>query len=546
MRDLLVKMKPDRFEDIIAVLALYRPGPLGSGMVDTYVHCKHGTEPIPKRHPVLDSILEETNGVILYQEQVMRIANKLAGFSLNEADTLRKAMGKKKPELIQAFKQQFVDGAKANDVDPDFAKEVFGLMEYFGGYGFNKSHSTAYALISYQTAYLKANHPVEFLAGNMCCEFENTEKLVELVEECRRREIPILPPDINRSGVYFSVEEGDKIRFGMGAIKNVGTKAVESIIESRDARTAEGEGPFEDLFDLCESIDLKQCNKALLENLVKAGALDPLGSNRAALFESIEDAVAVGNRSQSDKRSGQMGLFGAPAEAETAGADDPAMSVEPWPDAIVLQNEKDTLGFFLSTHPLARYEEILRRFIRVPIHKLNDLKEDTEVTAGGMFKKVRTTVTKAGRRKGSRMALGQVEDFTGTCSFVIFSEDYEKYQDLIEDDAVVFLRGRVDRRREEPSLRVSEVIPVEKGLAKLTRYMTIRLDPGTTDDDELLNLKSVLQNHKGACPVILSLSHNGQGTTHVQTSANFYILPSEELKERIEGSLPRVEVAFHA
>jgi len=542
MRDLLVKMKPDRFEDLIAVLALYRPGPLGSGMVETYVRCKHGQESIPKRHPILDSILEETNGVILYQEQVMRIANKLAGFSLNEADTLRKAMGKKKRELLQSFREKFVRGAVARGVDEAFAREIFGLMEFFGGYGFNKSHSTAYALISYQTAYLKANYPIEFLAGNLCCELENSDKLAELLDECRRLGIRLLPPDVNASAIYFSVEDGDAIRFGLGAIKNVGIRAMESIVTAREARP---EGRFDTLYDLCESIDLRLNNRTVLESLVKAGALDSIHPNRSYLFSQVEGGIAAGSGAQADRRSGQMGLFGAPASDVPADAPAADAETEPWADQTVLAYEKETLGFYLSSHPLTRYEELLRRYSRWTVSRLGDLRDEAEVVIGGMLRRMRTTVTKSGRRKGSTMALGQLEDFTGSCPIVIFSEDYERHRQWINEDAVVFLRGRVTRRRDELSLRVAEVIPADRAIGRLTRYLTIRFDPDGTVQEDLVRLRTLLKDHRGPCPVILSLRKNGTRTTHVQASSDYAVIPSEDLRNRIEETLERAEVAFH-
>jgi DNA polymerase-3 subunit alpha len=547
MRELLVKMKPDEFGDLIAVLALYRPGPLGSGMVDTYVRCKHGLEPIPRRHPVLDSILQETNGVILYQEQVMRIANKLAGFSLNEADMLRKAMGKKKPELIQSFREKFVEGASRQDVDESLAREIFGLMEYFGGYGFNKSHSTAYALISYQTAFLKANYPVEFLAACMSCDLQNTDKLVELIEESRRLGIRLLPPDINRSRVDFTVEEGDAIRFGLGAIKNVGVRAIESIL---DARRESGE--FRSLHDLCESIDLRLNNKQVLEHLVKAGAFDSIHPNRATLFHRLDAAIAVGASVQSDRRAGQMALFAAPggapepASASPVPGSDDLPEAEAWPDRIVLQHEKESLGFYLSNHPLTRYQGIIEAFSRTTTDRLADLREESEITIGGMLRKIRTTVTRTGRRKGSRMAMCRLEDFRGSCPVVVFSDEYEKYQEMIEEDAIVFLRGRVDRRREEPSLRVSEIIPIENALARLTRYVTIRLDPTLTADEDLLQVRSILKGHQGGCPVIFNLpGSNGRGAVYVQTSRDLYVSPCESLKREIEATVGRGCVAYH-
>jgi len=546
MRDLLVKMKPDKFEDLIAILALYRPGPLGSGMVDTYVRCKHGLEPIPKRHPILDSILEETNGVILYQEQVMRIANKLAGFSLNDADMLRKAMGKKKPELLQAFRVKFIEGAARNDVDEGFAAEIFGLMEYFGGYGFNKSHSTAYAMITYQTAYLKANFPVEFLAACMTCDMQNTDKLAELIEECRRLGIRILPPDVNRSRVDFTVEEGDAIRFGLGAIKNVGVRGIESILEARETK-----GAFTSLFDLCESIDLRLNNKQALEHLIKAGALDGIHANRAHLIATLDEAMAVGSTVQSDRRAGQMALFGSPdsgASRGEAGAlpRDDTRETEPWPDRMQLQFEKETLGFFLSDHPLTRYQGMMKAFSKTTTDRLAELPDDAETLIGGMLRKIRTTVTRTGRRKGSRMAMCRLEDFQGTCPIVVFSDIYEKCQDLVQEDAIVFVRGRVDRRRDEPSLRVTELIPVEKAVSRLTRYVTIRIDPNLMGDEQLTRVKGILRSHQGECPVILSLTgRNGRGGVYVQTSRDHYVAPCEELRREIESAVGRGAVAYH-
>jgi DNA polymerase III subunit alpha len=540
MRDLLQKMRPDCFEDLIAILALYRPGPLGSGMVETFVRCKHGEEEIRYKHPLLEPILRETNGVILYQEQVMRIANRLAGFSLNEADSLRKAMGKKKPEIMAKFKEKFIGGAVANGVEESTAKELFGLIEFFGGYGFNKSHSTAYALISYQTAYLKANYPVEFLAAVLSCEIDNTDKVVEYVNECRRLAIPILGPHVNHSRQDFSVESGG-IRVGLLAVKGIGEKAVEAILRARDAG-----GAFRTVFDLCERADVRAANRTALEILAKAGALDGLGAHRAALLAEVDGAVTSGARAQEDRRAGQGSLFGggAAVAAAVAAAPPPSAAAAPWNDREILLAEKETLGFYLSSHPLLKHEEVLKRFSSAKTTELANRKDGDEVLIGGMVKSLRSTVTRAGRNKGERMALLRIEDLEGSVGAVVFATEFAKYSELVVEDAIAFFKGRLDLSREEPSIKVSEIVGMDRALASLCRFLSLRIDEDRASDDKLQTLRSLLERHPGSCPVILELVSSSGEKTQIRTASRFSVTPSDRIVSDLAGVVGEGAVSF--
>ena len=354
MRELLRRLQPDRFEDVIAVLALYRPGPLGSGMDKIFTERKHGREETVYPHEALAAILGETHGVILYQEQVMRIAHDMAGFSMNEADSLRKAMGKKKPEIIASFKEKFIGGASERDVPAKIAKEIFEQIEHFAKYGFNKSHSTAYAVISYQTAYFKANYPAALLAAVLSCEINFVEKMVEYLAECKRMQIEVRPPDINDSGHNFTVRQG-VIHYGLVAVKGVGEKAVEAILAERSKS-----GEFRSLFDFTERVDLRQVNKTVVEQLIRCGAFDKLGATRTRLLAAVKTAIEEGARVQAEKRAGQLSLFG--------GDDAVQASAENYPDVPeaskleILAGEKSSLGFYLSGHPLDDYEDDLSPF----------------------------------------------------------------------------------------------------------------------------------------------------------------------------------------
>ncbi|MHC4861218.1 MAG: DNA polymerase III subunit alpha, partial [Planctomycetota bacterium] len=379
MRELLAKMRPDCFEDIVAILALYRPGPLGSGMVDSFVMRKHGLEKVTYPHEVLAPILEETYGTLVYQEQIMFIANRMAGFTMNEADNLRKAMGKKKPEVMARFKERFLAGAQERSVDQRIAVEIWEQMEHFAHYCFNKCHTTAYAIVTYETAYLKANYPVEFMAALMTCDMGVTDKIVRYMGECRKMGIEVRPPDANVSNAEFTVEDG-VIRFGLGAVKGVGISAIHSIEAARE----EAGGCFRSLFDFCERVDLRLVNRAAIEALVKAGCFDSLSTNRAQLMEGVAPAVRVGSRAQQDRDAGQLGLFGGEPE-EDAAPDEGLPDVPAWPEPQVLAFEKENLGFYVTSHPLAAHEEVIRAFSSASTSTLKELEDGQKITLGGMF-----------------------------------------------------------------------------------------------------------------------------------------------------------------
>lgn len=535
MRDLLRRMKPDRFEDLVAVLALYRPGPLGSGMVDTYVQRKHGQEPIEYPHASLEPILEESLGVILYQEQVMRIANILSGFSLNESDNLRKAMGKKKPEILAKFKKQFVDGAKANDVEEKVASEIFDLIEYFAGYGFNKSHSAAYALITYQTAWLKANFPIEFMAGLLTCEMIQIDKTVEYTEECRSMGIEILPPDVNTSFRRFAVEDG-KIRFALAAIKGVGEGAVDALVEVREA-----DGPFRTIFDLCERVDSQKANRATIEALIHAGACDTLEGNRAQKLAVLDDAMALGSAADRDRRTGQGSLFGTDDLEEELKESGESLLPE-IPEILEqdrLQKEKDVLGFYLTGHPLNRVRSEIQRFGTSNIRAMAKAVPGTKVTVGGIICGVRVVVIRQGRNAGQKMAILRFEDFTGTCEAVIFSDLYPTLIDRLATDKICFLEGEVDFRREEPNLRVEAFYELDEARHKLTRKVTLQVDSGDDLDLVLTAVKRVLKGHPGSMPVFFDLRVPSHGAVTIRADDEYKIActpPFLEDMEKILGS----------
>ncbi|HLX62620.1 MAG TPA: DNA polymerase III subunit alpha [Planctomycetota bacterium] len=436
MRNLLVDARPDCLDDLTALNAMYRPGPMGN--IPSFCGRKHGREPIEYMVPQLEPILKDTYGIIVYQEQVMQIANQLANFSLSEADSLRKAMGKKKKDLMDKYGVQFVEGCKKNGIDAQKAKELYDLIAKFAEYGFNKSHAAAYAFVAYQTAYLKANYAAEFMAGNMSLEQGNTGKVVEYIDESRRMNLDVLPPDINKSGLRFGIENDNLLRFSLSAIKGVGEKAVESIVAEREKK-----GPFKDLFDFCERVDGKNANKGCMESLIKAGAFDAIsqGFGRATLIAALEDAMANGAKQREDRDSGQMNLFGgddANTPASSAKARMP--QVPEWSDKQRLEEEKKVLGFYFSGHPLAEARELVEGLSSCSIKALNEIPEGYEVVLGVYVTAVRTTFTKA---KNEKMAVLTVEDFTASTQVVVFPRTYEKYKQLVQPDRILFVRGKI-------------------------------------------------------------------------------------------------------
>jgi DNA polymerase-3 subunit alpha len=542
MRELLRRLRPDRFEDVIALLALYRPGPLEGGMVERYVQRKHGVEPITYEHPDLEPILKETNGVILYQEQVMRIANVLAGFTLNEADNLRKAMGKKKKEIMERFKEKFVGGAVAKGSDRKLATRIFDLIEFFAGYGFNKSHSTAYALISYQTAYLKANYPTEFMAAVLTCELSNTDKLVEYLEESRRMGIEILPPHINSSEKGFSVEDG-KIWYGLEAIKGIGGKVVDLILEAR-SRAPEA---FRSIFEFCERVDGQAVHKTVLEGLVACGAFDCFGQRRSQLMASVDAAMTRGTESRKDRKSGQMTFFslfgdagagGGSAAGSRAGGGFAVQETYPeipeWSEEERLGREKQSLGFYLSGHPLFAWRRLIQKYANNTIPGLHSAADGDEVVVGVQVAKLTKKVSK---KSGEPFWIATVEDLQGSVELFVNREQFEAAQGALQEDALVLLKGTARHRDGAASLRLDAVLPLKDAPAKLTRDLCLVFPLGRLEgrDDLLFKLKQVLASYRGGCPVFLVFRREGSERAIVEVGRDSFCAPGIELLQEVDA-----------
>ena len=507
MRDTLRKAKPQRFEDLIALNALYRPGPLRGGVIDEFIARKHGRVQIKYEVPQLEPILNDTYGVIAYQEQVMRIASDLAGFTMGEADLLRKAMGKKDASVMQAQRERFVQGATARGIPRKKATKIFELMEYFAGYGFNKSHSTAYALLAYQTAYLKANYPWYFMAALLTIESQNTDKLALYLGECRDLGVPILPPDVNTSDLAFTVTT-DGIRFGLAAIKNVGEGAIASILEVRQRC-----GRIVSLFKLCEEVDLRLVNTRVLESLAKGGALDSLftadhgapvtqpGVVRARLLATIDRAIEQGSRYQRDRDLGQSQLFGEGSGSDTALA--PLLEAAPWTETQQLAFEKEALGLYLSGHPVDRVAAALQAFGARPIDTL--AASEADVSVGGIVTSCRQLKT----RRGERMAVFTLDDPTGALEIVVFPEAFAKHGRLVEDDGMVIVRGKLERDDETARLLASELLPMTGLAERIAHEVGIRLDVPPHDRSTLEALAELFARHRGDRRVSVELQLYG-------------------------------------
>ena len=507
MKDILRRFKPEKLEDLTALNALYRPGPIGGGMIDDFIKRKHGEKRVEYDLPELKETLEETLGVIVYQEQVQQIANRLAGYSLGEGDILRRAMGKKKKEEMEAQREKFVAGAKAKGFDEKKVAKIFDLMEQFAGYGFNKSHSAAYALLAYQTAYLKAHYPVCFMSALLTSEISNTDKIVKYINECRDMGIKILPPDINISHLHFT-PAGPDIRFGLAAIKNVGTNAINSILEARD-RT----GRFKSIFEFCEHVDLRLVNKRVIESLIKAGALDSLGHRRAQLFAVIDKAIETAQKVQRDLESGQQGLFGMSAFVlhDSVGPEPEANQVLPnvpeWPETLLLSYEKETLGFYITGHPLAKFARDLKDFSTVNTETVSEVEPGTEISIGGIVSTLKHLKTK----KGDRMAVIQLEDLTGSIEAVIFPEPFQRCQNLLKADASLLVKGVLDVEDSgNRKVLVNEIQSLEGLRERMAEFVTIHVNLKGIDETAATRLQTVLGGHPGDASVIFQLEHPKQ------------------------------------
>lgn len=449
LRSILRDLKPQSFEDIIALVALYRPGPLGSGMVDDFIKRRHGEVEVEYLHPSLEPILQSTYGVIVYQEQVMRIASDLGGFTLGEADLLRRAMGKKKPEIIAGLRKQFIEGALGKGLSQEIAGKIFDLMEYFAGYGFNKSHSAAYALLAYQTAYLKAHYSVEFMAALLTSVMETKDKVPFYIEECRQRKIEILPPDVNESGESFQVS-GNKIRFGLAAIKQVGYQAIETIILERK------EGLYESLQEFCERVDLSHINRRVVENLIKAGAFSSLHTSRAQLLEILGLCMEQGITWQKQRNSNQLSLFDISAQKDLFNPPIVMPQVRDFTKKEILQMEKEVLGLYLSGHPLNEYKDTIRELVSHRIEELGRVNDGERVEVAGIITALRRSVT----RRGESMAYFFLEDVTGSVETLVFPKKLGNYNAMLQSDLPVLVHGRVNNQEDKPKLFLEIMRPL--------------------------------------------------------------------------------------
>jgi DNA polymerase III subunit alpha len=580
MQDLLMRMKPDRLEDLIAANALYRPGPME--LIPLYCQRKHGREAVPKVHPIMDAILAETYGIMVYQEQVMQIFNQLGGIELSAAYKLIKAISKKQTEVIAKYKPDFLKGTAEKGIARDAALELFELILRFGGYGFNKSHSTRYAIIAFETAYLKTYYPLEYMAALLTYEMGNTDKMVEYIEECRRllmpdgsRGIRVLPPDVNESGTDFTPlyeTDGDAnngataksrkksngtspvpngaavIRFGLCAVRGVGEKAIEAIIAQRSAG-----GRFDTLHGFADRVDLRTVQRSTIEALIKCGAFAGISPRRSQLLAALDGAVEIAQRNQEDRRSGQLSMFASPG-ATAALAHHPAPvlpDVPEAPKAQLLAWEKELLGFYITSHPLLEQEQALLHFCTANSRSAQTLPENTQVIIGGIITRVKKTMTKTGRSAGMTMANITLEDLEGQIDAVLFAQTLaeiaKKYPDAVALERIVFLRGHVDRRRETPCIVVDELIRAANAVGRFTTNVGIKLDPARHGETVITQVAEILRRYAGPIRVYAQISvpvpSGGQALAQteskvtLQLSKEYGVRPGAELVEELEKIL---------
>ena len=528
MRSLLCKIRPDKLDELIAANALYRPGPMV--MIKDFVARKHGQATYEFAHPALKEILDETYGIMAYQEQVMRIANRLGDIPLRRAYKLIKAISKKNHDVIAAEQETFLAGCKQHGLADKKATDIWELITNFGQYGFNKSHSARYAQVAYQTAYLKAHYPVEFMAALLTYEMGDSDKLAEYMDECRRMGIEVAPPDVNESGAHFTVL-GEKIRFGLAAVKGVGERAVEAIIAAREPL-----GRFTTLFEFCDHVDAQLVNKSVVDSLVKCGAFDSTGAHRSQLAAVLERALSAGARAQSDARAGQMNFLDAFAEAapppEVALPDIPE-----WPEQRLSRCEKESLGLYVKHHPLTPVADTIRHFASATSADLSDLAHDTPVIVGGMIKSIRTIITKTGKNAGAKMAIFDLEDLAGAIGCVVFPRDLPALEPFLETDRVVFVKGTVDRRREQPQVRTAEVFDVAEGKRRLSSALVIRLSNGGLDQAVMQAIADALRAHPGPVPVYLQVENPAGAKTLIRAGETYRVTMDADLQRALDDLL---------
>ncbi|KAE9626853.1 DNA polymerase III subunit alpha [Aeromonas veronii] len=543
MKDLIKRLRPDCFEDMIALVALFRPGPLQSGMVDNFIDRKHGNEAISYpdekwQHESLKPILEPTYGIILYQEQVMQIAQTLAGYTLGGADMLRRAMGKKKPEEMAKQRAGFEEGAVKNGVDGELAMKIFDLVEKFAGYGFNKSHSAAYALVSYQTLWLKAHFPAEFMAAVMTADMDNTDKIVTLVDECQRMGLTVIPPDVNTGRYRFSVNEDGHIVYGIGAVKGVGEGPIDAILSARDQ-----DGPFRDLFDFCNRVDIKKLNKRVMEKLILSGAMDRLGPHRAALMATLEEAMRAAEQHAKAQAVGQVDMFGVLTE-EIDDVKKAFANVPHWPDKVWLEGERETLGLYLTGHPINQYSSELRRYTSGRLCDLHPTSRDTVTTAAGLVIAARSMVTK----RGNKMGIFTLDDRSGRLDVTLFSEALEKYEELMQKDRILVVSGQVSFDDFSGGLKMSarELLDINDARERFARAIRISLDEQRIDDRFFPRLCEILEPARaGVCPVQVNYRRPGS-RVRLTLGTEWRVTPTDQLIDDLRVLLgrERVELVF--
>jgi len=532
MREILRRLKPSKFEDIIAVLALFRPGPIGSGMTDDFIARKNKKVQVKYDHPKLEPILKETYGIIVYQEQVMKIASELAGFSLSQADNLRRAMSKKTPEVMAQARDNFINGSIKNGIDKRIADKVFSLIEYFSGYGFNKSHSTAYAMISYRTAYLKANYPVEFMTALLTSEKDNMDKIVLYIDGANRMGIKVLPPDIEESFAKFTAmdtsPENGIIRFGLSAVKNVGQGAIDSVIEAR--KKANG---FKDLFEFSKSIDTRTVNKKVVESLIKCGAFDRFDYRRSQLFSVVDKLLNIAANFNKDRQGGQYSFFKKKKKEDAFKASHflEIPDIPEWPENQLLASEKEMLGFYVTKHPLTNYERLLNCFSNCATNPLAKRRDGDEISIGGIISKIKFTVTK---RTGEKMAIGSLEDLNGSVGVLFFPTCYQKSAAHIKKDAFVLIKGRLSLREEEPKIIANDVFDLDEVPFKLSKSMTVSFTDSTPQKDVFEQLKSILAHYQGDVPIFIRFPSKNNGNVQMRIGREFNCKPSRKLIKEVE------------
>ena len=523
MKDLIKRLQPDSFEDIVALVALFRPGPLQSGMVDDFINRKHGRSKVEYPHPALEPILQPTYGVILYQEQVMQIAQVLAGYSLGGADLLRRAMGKKKPEEMAKQRNIFVDGAKANNVDEKVATYIFDLMEKFAGYGFNKSHSAAYALVSYQTAWLKAHYPAEFMSAVLSADMDNTDKVVSLIDECRDMELHVEPPNINLCEYRFTVTDDKTVVYGLGAIKGVGEAAIDALIDERKQNNE-----FRDLFDLCQRVDLRKVNRRTMEALIMSGALDVFGQTRATLMASLPAALQIAEQYTRNLSVGQNDMFGVVSKVDTGPG---SYHILPeWDDEQRLSCEKQTLGLYLTGHPIERYQDELSRIVSARIVELKPTFDQTIIVAGVII-----AIRSMNTRRGDKMAFITIDDRSARIELAVFSEAYQRYQDVLAKDKIIVVEGEVSVDDYSGGYRMSAraIYDIEQAREHFAKRLRVSVNEDKASNGFVPALQHVLQPFReGVCPVVIDYQRQ-DARAEIPLGQDWRVHPTDELLHRL-------------